>query len=480
VKTIFSKSQLGQRAYSLPKSTPEFDAIEPPAPLKRQLPLPLPEISEIDLTRHFSQLERCNMGIDTNFYPLGSCTMKLNPRVCEQVAGMAAFSRVHPMAPDDLTQGNLQIGWELLEILCKLCGMEAGSLAPNAGAHGEYTGIAMIRRYHGDSGRNEIVVPDNAHGTNPATATMAGYQVCTVRSDTTGDLDLDHLDSLLSDRTAALMLTNPSTLGLFSPQIEEIAKRVHDRGALLYYDGANLNAILNIVRPGEMGFDVMHLNLHKTFSTPHGGGGPGSGPVLCSKRLAPFLPLPRIVREANGYRRRWESENSIGMVSSFGGNFGVYLRAYLYSILHGNYGLRRVAEQAVVNANYLKEGLSRTFTLPFPQPCMHEFVLQADNYLSQGVRALDIAKRLLDYGIHPPTVYFPLIVKECLLIEPTECESKATLDRFIEVVGMIVDEIHRNPALVTGAPRTTICGRLDEVRAAREPVLKDRSVSFTD
>lgn len=469
---IFNKSQRGQRAYTLPKSDPAFEAFEPEAVLKRRLPPPLPEVSEIDLTRHFSQLERHNMGIDTNFYPLGSCTMKLNPRACEQVAAMAAFARTHPMAPDDLVQGNLQIGWELLEILCQVCGMATGSLAPNAGAHGEYTGISMIRRYHGANDRDDILVPDNAHGTNPATATMAGYQSRTVRTNRSGDLDLDHLDSLLSERTAALMLTNPSTLGLFSSQIEEIAKRVHDKGALLYYDGANLNAILNVVRPGDMGFDLVHLNLHKTFSTPHGGGGPGSGPVLCSERLAPYLPVPRIVREGDSYRRQWESENSIGMVSTFGGNFGVYLRAYLYSILHGHFGLRKVAEQAVVNANYLKSALSRYFTAPFPQHCMHEFVLQADNYLSQGVRALDIAKRLLDYGIHAPTVYFPLLVKECLLIEPTECESKATLDRFIEVMGKIVDEIHRDPTLVTEAPYTLGCRRLDEVRAAKQPILK--------
>lgn len=411
------------------------------------------------------------MGIDTNFYPLGSCTMKLNPRACEQVAAMPSFARSHPMAPDDLVQGNLQIGWELIETLCAICGMESGSLAPNAGAHGEYTGIAMIRAYHNDSRRCEVLVPDNAHGTNPATAAMAGYNTKTVRTTSSGDLDLDHLDSLLSERTAALMLTNPSTLGLFSSQIEEIAKRVHKQGALLYYDGANLNAILNVVRPGDMGFDVVHLNLHKTFSTPHGGGGPGAGPVLCKSHLTPFLPMPRIVRAREGYQREWKSGQSIGMVSAFGGNFGIYLRAYLYCLLHGHYGLRKVAEHAVLNANYLKQALSRSFTIPFPQPCMHEFVVQADNYLTQGVRALDIAKRLLDYGIHAPTVYFPLIVKECMLIEPTECESKATLDNFIEVMGRIVDEIHRSPELVKGAPYTLGCRRLDEVRAAKQPVL---------
>ncbi len=474
-QTIFEKSQDDQHAYSLPASAPDFEAFHPPQNLMRRAPLPLPEISEIDITRHFCEMASRNMGIDTNFYPLGSCTMKLNPRVNELCAIMTGFTRVHPYAPDEAVQGNLQIISELTEILCTLCGMDAGSLLPNAGAQGEFTGIRMIAAYHekrGDSQRKEVLVPDNAHGTNPATAAMAAFKTISIRTNAEGDLDLDHLRELVSDRTAALMLTNPNTLGLFSPVIQEITDIVHKKGGLLFYDGANLNAILNIARPGDMGFDVMHLNLHKTFSTPHGGGGPGSGPVLCKENLKEFLPLPRVEKVEKGFKRLWKDGNSIGNISTFHGNFGIYLRAYLYAKLHGNYGLRRIGEQAVLNANYLKSQLKDYFTIPYPQPCMHEFVVQADNFLDQDVRALDIAKRLLDYGIHAPTVYFPLIIKECLLIEPTESESKATLDRFIQVMHQIVKEIETDPELVKTAPHTRPVSRLDEVLAAKKPILK--------
>lgn len=399
VKTIFEKSQAKQRAYSLPKNSIAFLSFQPPQAYLRQTEIPLPEISEIDLTRHFAELAKRNMGIDTNFYPLGSCTMKLNPRINELCANLPGFTRTHPLAPDDSVQGNLQIIDELIHILCQVCGMTAGSLNPNAGAQGELTGIQMIAAYHRerqDDARDELLIPDNAHGTNPATATMAGFKTIPIRTNAQGDLDLDHLRSLVSPRTAGLMLTNPNTLGLFSTVILQIAEIVHQAGGFLYYDGANLNSILNIVRPGDMGFDVMHVNLHKTFSTPHGGGGPGSGPVLCNNKLKPFLPIPRIEKEGLTYRIQWKDPRSIGQVASFYGNFGIYLRAYLYAKLHGNFGMRRIAEIAVMNANYLKVKLMPFFTVPFPQICMHEFVVQADRDLDKGIRAIDIAKRLLD------------------------------------------------------------------------------------
>lgn len=473
-RTIFEKSQKGQCACSLPKSDPAFEAIKPPAHALRQSDLALPEVSELDLTRHFTELESRCMGIDSHFYPLGSCTMKLNPRVNEVVAALPGFTRTHPLAPDDSVQGNLQMIHELIEMLCETCGMEAGSVVTNAGAHGEFAGVQMIHAYHhsrGDHERTEILVPDSAHGTNPATAQMAGFSTVTVPSDSSGDVDIDALRSLVSPKTAGLMLTNPNTLGLFSPQILDISKTVHEAGGLLYYDGANLNAIMNIARPGDMGFDVMHLNLHKTFSTPHGGGGPGSGPILCNKRLSPFLPIPRVLKTEQGFKRVWKAPDSIGQLSSFQGTFGIYLRAYTYAKLHGQAGLRRVSEAAVLNANYLKHHISKLFTVPFPQPCMHEFVVQADKFLSSGVRALDIAKRLLDYGIHAPTIYFPLIIKECLLIEPTETESKYTLDRFIHVLQQIIEEIKHNPEYVRQAPHSTSVKRIDEVSAAKNPIL---------
>ena len=475
-KTIFEKSQTSQRAYSLPKDPPPLDSLIPPEQFLRRTPLELPEISEIDLTRHFSSLAKRNMGIDTNFYPLGSCTMKLNPRINEACAQLPGFARTHPLAPDESVQGNLQMMDEFIRILCKISGMSAGTLAPNAGAQGELVGIKMIAAYHqhlGDFERQEILIPDNAHGTNAATAAMAGFKTIAIKSNEKGDLDLNDLKMHLSPKTAGLMLTNPNTLGLFSETIEEIAAAVHEAGGFLYYDGANLNSILNIAAPGAMGFDVMHVNLHKTFSTPHGGGGPGSGPVLCTSLFEPFLPLPRIKKEGEIYRVLWEDALSIGQIASFHGNFAIYLRAYLYAKLHGNFGMRRIAEIAVLNANYLKVKLSSLFTTPFPQLCMHEFILQADRFLDQGVRALDIAKRLLDYGVHAPTIYFPLIIKECMLIEPTESESKNTLDEFVSIMEKIVDEISHEPEFIKQAPYLMPVSRLDEVRAAKYPILKN-------
>lgn len=479
-QTIFEKSQKGQHAYSIPKHWKELSNFEPPENLSRKSELPFPETSEIDLTRHFAELAHKNVGIDNIFYPLGSCTMKLNPRINEVCAGLPGFTKTHPLAPASTVQGNLKIIFELIEILCKVCGMAGGSLLPNAGSQGEFTGIQMIAAYHrkrGDVHRTEILIPDNAHGTNPATAAMAGFKTVGIRTNEKGDMDLDQLKQAVSDKTAGLMLTNPNTLGLFSSHIQEIASIVHQSGGLLFYDGANLNPILNVARPGDMGFDVMHINLHKTFSTPHGGGGPGSGPVLCNDRLMEFLPVPRVEKKGETYNLVWEASNSIGHIASFHGNFGIYLRAYVYAKMHGHFGLRRIAEHSVLNANYLKSRLGRLFTIPYPQHCMHEFVVQADNYLDRGVRALDIAKRLLDYGVHAPTIYFPLIVKECMLIEPTESESKATLDRFVEILESIVDEIKTEPELVKQAPHTKSVTRLDEVLAAKKPVLRHMSAS---
>lgn len=470
IQTLFEKSQKDQHAYSLPKEWDELAIFVPDPKLSRKNELPLPEISEIDLTRHFTQLSKRNMGIDTNFYPLGSCTMKLNPRVNELCAKIPGFTKLHPLAPDYTVQGALEVIFELIRLLCKVTGMSAGTLLPNAGSQGEFTGIQMIAAYHrqrGDHARTELLIPDSAHGTNPATAAMAGFSTVSIRSKENGDIDLEELKKAASSKTMGLMLTNPNTLGLFSPQILEITAVIHASGGLLYYDGANLNPLLNVVRPGEMGFDVMHINLHKTFSTPHGGGGPGSGPVLCNKKLEPFLPVPQVIKEGEEFHVVWEKENSIGSMASFHGNFGICLRAYLYILLHGDFGLRRIAENAVLNANYLKKKLSPFFKVPYPQHCMHEFVLQADTFLDKGVKALDIAKRLLDFGFHAPTIYFPLIVKECMLIEPTESESKETLDRFVEAMKAIVIEIETTPDLIKTSPHTLPVSRLDEVRAAK-------------
>lgn len=470
-QTLFNKSQPGQHAYSLPKDWKRLDAYVPDKNFARKTELPLPEVSELDLMRHFSQLAKKNMGIDTHFYPLGSCTMKYNPRINEHCAKLAPFAKAHPLAPIETVQGCLEIIFELIKRLCEITGMTAGSLLPNAGSQGEFTGIQMIAAYHhhrGDHHRREILIPDSAHGTNPATAAMAGLSTKSIRSNASGDIDLEALTKEASGKTAGLMLTNPNTLGLFSPKILEIASVIHRCGGLLYYDGANLNPLLNVARPGEMGFDVMHLNLHKTFSTPHGGGGPGSGPVLCNDKLKAFLPTPQVEKIDSGYRLVWSKESSIGSIASFHGNFGIYLRAYLYMMLHGNFGLRRIAENSVLNANYLKKKLSVLLNLPYKQNCMHEFVLQADNYVDKGIKALDIAKRLLDYGFHAPTIYFPLIVKECMLIEPTESESKATLDQFVAAMEAIISEIQNNPELVKTAPHTQSVSRLDEVYAAKK------------
>ena len=475
-QTIFEKSQKGQSAYSLPDGGDACAIYSLPSKWIRKTALELPEISEVDLTRHFCGLARRSIGVDNCFYPLGSCTMKFNPRIDELCAKLPNFTQSHPLAPDESVQGNLEILFELIQLLCHAGGMDGGSLTPNAGAQGEFAGVRMISAYHksrGDQERRKLLIPDNAHGTNPATASMAGFEVVPIRTNANGDLDLEEIKKHLSPQCAGMMLTNPNTLGLFSGVICEIASLIHEAGGLLYYDGANLNSILNIVQPGQMGFDLMHINLHKTFSTPHGGGGPGSGPILCRKPLLPFLPLPRVFKtDSGGFATCWNAPQSIGQIASFHGNFGICVRAFLYAKLHGNDGLRKISEMAVLNANYLKKRLSSLIHIPFPQLCMHEFVVQADCFLEKGVKALDIAKRLLDYGVYAPTIYFPLIIKECMLIEPTESESKATLDDFVNIFEKIMEEAKNNPELVKTAPHHLPVSRLDEVQAAKRPILK--------
>ena len=447
----------------------------PPELLRAEAPR-LPEVSEMDAVRHFTRLSQKNFSIDTQFYPLGSCTMKYNPKVCNTLAMLPPFLGRHPLAPEDTGQGFLACLWELQEMLKEVTGMAAVSLAPMAGAQGEFAGVAMIRAYHdaeGDTARSEIIVPDAAHGTNPATATMCGYTVREIPTDAEGNVDLAALAAAVGPRTAGLMLTNPSTLGVFERTIREIRRIVHGAGGLLYYDGANLNAILGKVKPGDMGFDVIHMNLHKTFSTPHGGGGPGAGPVGVSERLKPFLPVPMVGLERNAYHwlTKKEVPRTIGRLSAFGGNAGVLLRAYVYARLLGAEGMTRVADYATLNANYLLAELRRAgYDVAFPtRRASHEFVLTLKGLKDEtGISAMDVAKRLLDKGFHAPTTYFPLLVPECLLIEPTETESKETLDAFVSAMREILEEARAAPDQVKGAPHTLPVRRLDEVKAARE------------
>jgi glycine dehydrogenase subunit 2 len=475
---VFDQSRRGRRAHAqAPASATTADL--PAELLRSELPR-LPEVSELDALRHYTRLSQRNFSIDTHFYPLGSCTMKYNPRACNALAILPEFLARHPLAPAETGQGYLACMHELQEILREVTGMEGVSLAPMAGAQGEFAGVAMIRAYHrahGDDARSEIIVPEAAHGTNPATATMCGYTVTEVPTDREGNVDLGALAAAIGPRTAGLMLTNPSTLGVFERTIEKIRDIVHGAGGLLYYDGANLNAILGKVKPGDMGFDVIHMNLHKTFATPHGGGGPGAGPVGVARRLMPFLPLPIVAKE--GERFRWLSEDdrpqSIGRMSAFGGNAGVLLRAYVYARMLGRDGMRRVAEFATLNANYLMIQLRKAgFEVAFEsRRASHEFILTLKGLKERtGVTAMDVAKRLLDKGFHAPTTYFPLLVPECLLIEPTETESRETLDAFVTAMKEILDEAHSDPDLVKSAPHNTPVRRLDDVKAARELDLK--------
>ena len=447
-----------------------------PENLKRKQRPRLPEVSELQVVRHFTRLSQLNFSIDTHFYPLGSCTMKYNPRACNQFAMLPEFLSRHPLAPDGVSQGFLMCLYEFQEMLKEVTGMRGVSLTPMAGAQGEFAGVAMIRAYHkarGDTQRNEIVVPDAAHGTNPATATMCGCVVVEIPSLANGDIDLEALKAAVGPKTAGIMLTNPSTLGVFERRIQDVAKLVHDAGGLLYYDGANLNAILGKVRPGDMGFDVIHMNLHKTFSTPHGGGGPGSGAVGVGQRLLPFLPIPIAGRD--GARYRWLAESdvpqSIGRLSAFMGNAGVLLRAYVYMRMLGRAGMQRVAEFSSLNANYLLARLTQAgFDAAYPERrASHEFIITLKRQAKElGVNAMDFAKRLLDHGFHAPTTYFPLLVPECLLIEPTETEAKEDLDAFVEALVAIQREAEQDAAKVKGAPYTLPVRRLDDVRAAKQ------------
>ena len=474
---IFEQSQPGRSAvaqHPAATSTPS----DIPAALLRDTPIGLPEVSELQVVRHYTNLSRKNFSIDTNFYPLGSCTMKYNPRACHSLALLDGFAGRHPYAPESLSQGFLACMHELQDILADVTGMKGGvALSPMAGAQGEFAGVAMIMAYHkhrGDLERNEIIVPDAAHGTNPATAVMCGCMVREIPTQADGDIDVEALKKVLGPKTAGIMLTNPSTIGVFERRIQEIAQLVHDAGGLLYYDGANLNAILGKVRPGDMGFDAIHMNLHKTFSTPHGGGGPGAGAVGVSERLRDFLPIPMIEKRADGqygFIRKKDRPLSIGRLSAFAGNAGVLLRAYIYARLLGREGMTRVAEYATLNANYLATQLAKAgFTLAYPdRRASHEFIITVQpQKKANGITALDFSKALLDRNIHAPTNYFPLLVPECLLIEPTETESKETLDEFIAVMTDLLRESVENPERMKGAPYTMPVRRLDDVKAVRE------------
>jgi glycine dehydrogenase subunit 2 len=477
---LFEISRPGRRGTTLPKvGVPERSAAEllPGVPLREELRLP--EVAQIDLVRHFVRLSQKNFSIDTNFYPLGSCTMKFNPKVHEDVVKLPGFADLHPFQDEAGAQGALQLMYELAGYLGEIAGLPAVSLQPAAGAHGELTGVLVIRAYHlsrGDRGRRRILVPDSAHGTNPATAAICGFEVTSIRSGASGGVDLADLREKLGDDVAGLMITIPSTLGLFDENILEVTRLVHESGGLVYCDGANLNAVVGRARFGDLGGDVMHFNLHKTFTTPHGGGGPGAGPVAVTAALAPFLPGPVVTRADDRYVLE-EPPQSIGRVRSFYGNFGMLVRAYTYIRMLGPDGLRAVADNAVLNANYLLARLKQAYDLPYDRTCMHEFVLSARRQRQHGVRALDVAKRLIDYGYHPPTIYFPLVVEEAMMIEPTETESKETLDAFAEAMLRIAEEAREQPALLHDAPHDTPVRRLDEVTAARKPNIRFASAA---
>lgn len=474
---IFELSKPGRVGYSIPNlDVPEVnvESIIPSDYLRTEEP-ELPEVSELQIVRHYTALSNRNHGVDSGFYPLGSCTMKYNPKINEDVARFPGFAHIHPLQEEGTVQGAMEMMYRLQTSLAEITGMDEVTLQPAAGAHGEWTGLMMIRAYHeanGDFNRTKVIVPDSAHGTNPASATVAGFESVTVKSDERGLVDLEDLKRVVDQDVAALMLTNPNTLGLFEEHILEMAKIIHEAGGKLYYDGANANAILGFARPGDMGFDVVHLNLHKTFTGPHGGGGPGSGPVGVKADLIPFLPKPVLVKENDVYKFEYNRPQSIGRVKPFYGNFGINVRAFTYIMTMGPDGLHQVSENAVLNANYMMRRLEPHFDLPFTQHCKHEFVLSGRRQKKLGVRTLDIAKRLLDFGYHPPTIYFPLSVEEAIMIEPTETESKETLDEFIEKMIQIAKEAEETPELVQEAPHTTVVKRLDEATAARKPILK--------
>jgi glycine dehydrogenase subunit 2 len=490
--TIFDRSKAGRRAFVPPAlDVPERPLDELiPAELRRPEPARLPEVSEPEIVRHYNRLSKRNFDLDTGFYPLGSCTMKHNPKLHERVAALPGHARLHPLQRPEAAQGALELMWRLQRALGEISGLPHVSLQPSAGSHGELAGVLLTRAYHEDRGehRTKILTPDTAHGTNPATVTMAGYELVKIGTDAYGNVDVDDLRAKADEDVACLMLTNPSTLGLFEPQIEEIARIVHSVGATLYYDGANLNAIMGICRPGDMGFDIVHFNLHKSFTQPHGGGGPGAGPIAVSDRIEPFLPRPQVLRRPPDevhestytYELDYDRPKSIGRLRGFQGNYGVFVRSYAYICSLGAPGLREVSEVAVLNANYLlarlrEEGVLEHLPVAYERLCMHEFVLSgAPMKRELGIRTLDLAKRLLDHGVHPPTVYFPLIVDEALLIEPTETETRETLDRFAVLIAEILREAAEDPEIARGAPYATPVRRLDEAGAARRPVLRQQ------
>jgi glycine dehydrogenase subunit 2 len=475
MKLIYEKSRPGRRASAIP----HYDGLpepEVPESLRRAEAPRLPEVPEFELVRHFTELSTRNFGVDTGFYPLGSCTMKYNPRVNERLVTLPGFANLHPLQEEDGAQGALELMWRLQEILAEVTGLDAVSLQPAAGSQGELTGLMLVRAYFAERGelaeRRKVVIPDTAHGTNPASVTMAGFELTHVQTDARGNIDVADLGAKVDTGTAALMLTNPSTLGLFDERIEEIERIFHEAGALMYYDGANLNAVCGISRPGDMGFDIVHINLHKTFSQPHGGGGPGGGPIAVRDILEPYLPVPAVVRRDDGdFSLDYERPKTIGKVRGYTGPFGVFVRSYAFMRMYGPQ-LREMSEAAVLNANYVLARLKTVYELPFDRLCMHEFVLSARGLKREyGITALDVAKRLMDYGFHPPTIYFPLIVPEALMIEPTETETKETLDAFCDAMLAIAHEAATTPEVLKEAPHTRPVKRLDEVRAAKDPVV---------
>ncbi|NFD28556.1 glycine dehydrogenase subunit 2 [Clostridium botulinum] len=476
-KVIFELSSEGRKGYRLPNlDVPEVELSELlPKNLLREDDIELPEVSEVDVVRHYTALSNKNYTVDNGFYPLGSCTMKYNPKINEDIAALSGFSKIHPLQDENISQGALELMYDLKTRLCEITGLYDFTLQPAAGAHGEYTGLLIIKAYHekrGDTKRTKIIVPDSAHGTNPASASVAGFDIVEIKSGEDGRVSIEELKKVLNDEIAGLMLTNPSTLGLFEKDIKLISELVHEAGGLLYYDGANLNAIMGIARPGDMGFDVCHLNMHKTFSTPHGGGGPGSGPVGVKKHLAKFLPVPTVEKENDKFILDYNRPDSLGKIRSLYGNFGVMVKAYTYILTMGKEGLKSASHNAVLNANYIKESLRDYYNIGVDDICKHEVILSTLKENPHHIATLDIAKRLIDYGVHPPTVYFPLIIEEALMIEPTESESKETVDEFIDAMKKIAVEAKENPELLHEAPVNAPVRRLDQVKAARKPILK--------
>lgn len=484
-KIIFELSRPGRKGYSLPEDKYSYDGIKDiPAELLRETDAELPEVSEPDVVRHYTNLSDKNFGVDTGFYPLGSCTMKYNPKINEELGSLEGFSGLHPLQGEESVQGALELYWNLQNMLSEIAGLKEFTLNPYAGAHGELTGLMVMKKYHqsrGDNKRTKVIVPDSAHGTNPASAMVAGLEVVEVKSKPNGSIDVEDLKPLLDDTVAGIMMTNPNTLGMFETEITEIANLVHEAGGLLYYDGANLNPLLGKVRPGDMGFDIMHINLHKTFSTPHGGGGPGSGPVGVAGHLVKHLPNPRVVKDDDGkFRITSENEETLGNVSGFLGNFGVMMKAYAYILSLGKENIKEVGPLSTLNANYIKESLKDDYLLPIDGVCKHEFVFDGLKDKSTEVTTLNVAKRLLDYGFHAPTIYFPLLFHESMMIEPTETESKETLDKFIEVMKTIAREARETPEVVKNAPNDTIVRKLDETTAAKKPILTYKDLATED